>query len=203
MIQVTIKTAAGTGTVLATDSHPFWNATTNTWTNAEDLNVGDTLRDHQGVPSVVTATQDLARNETVHNLTVANLHSYYVLAGDTPVLVHNDDADRFRRPRYSNYLLLDRGDNVYYAGIFGPGQTVADVQYRHGKTHNRFSRAGGDTIRVLPGTRTDGEARLMEQRLAVQHGTIIGRGGNNWRGNRQNPIAPNRIGAYESFGAVS
>uniref|UniRef100_UPI001180B8A7 hypothetical protein n=1 Tax=Streptomyces thermovulgaris TaxID=1934 RepID=UPI001180B8A7 len=32
------------------------------------------------------------QHATVHNLTVNNLHTYYVLAGDAPVLVHNTNC---------------------------------------------------------------------------------------------------------------
>ncbi len=75
------------------------------------------------------------------------------------------------------------------------------MQYRHAGNNNRFNPANGDTMRVMPGTRTYGEARLMEQRLAEQYGTIIGRGGDNYRGNRQNPMDPGRVGACEAYEA--
>jgi hypothetical protein len=85
--------------------------------------------------------------------------------------------------------------------MFGPGSTQAGVEYRHANTQNRYNPANGDSIRVMPGTRTYGEARLMEQQLAEQNGTVIGRDGNNYRGNRQNPIAEGRMGAYEAYEA--
>lgn len=37
----------------------------------------------------VTAVQRWTQPATVHNLTVADIHTYYVLAGETPILVHN------------------------------------------------------------------------------------------------------------------
>lgn len=37
----------------------------------------------------MTSRKDKAGAHDMYNLTVADLHTYYVLAGDTPVLVHN------------------------------------------------------------------------------------------------------------------
>ncbi|MFD8119086.1 HYD1 signature containing ADP-ribosyltransferase family protein [Streptomyces microflavus] len=37
----------------------------------------------------ITAVQAWAQNAAVYNLTVADTHTYYVLAGAPPVLVHN------------------------------------------------------------------------------------------------------------------
>ncbi|MEX5638000.1 hypothetical protein AB1460_37020, partial [Parafrankia sp. FMc2] len=39
----------------------------------------------------ITTTRDYHRTQTVYNLTVDTLHTYYVLAGHSPVLVHNAD----------------------------------------------------------------------------------------------------------------
>jgi hypothetical protein len=99
-------------------------------------------------------------------------------------------------------MLVDRGGNVYYSGMFGPGDTPAGVQYRHANNSNRFNPANGDTMRVVPGSRTYGESRLMEQRLSEQYGTYIGRDGSNYRGNRQNPLAGSKLAEYEGYEAT-
>ncbi|MER7673140.1 RHS repeat-associated core domain-containing protein [Kitasatospora sp. NPDC096128] len=74
----------------STAHHPYWNATTKTWTNAENLQAGHQLYspDHGLILILATRTYT-TEPQTAHNLTVANLHTYYVLAGNTPVLVHN------------------------------------------------------------------------------------------------------------------
>ncbi|MEH0630761.1 hypothetical protein [Streptomyces stelliscabiei] len=91
---------------------------------------------------------------------------------------------------------------VYYSGMFGPNESAATVQKRHGGNNNRFNPANGDKINVYPGTRTYGQSRLLEQRMADYFGTYIGEDGNNYRGNRQNPMdakkAPGYL-AYERF----
>jgi hypothetical protein len=79
-----------TGTVVATDGHPFWSQDLRTWVNATDLQVGALLRTSTGTYVQVTAIERWTEpSQRVHNLTVDGLHTYYVLAGHTPVLVHN------------------------------------------------------------------------------------------------------------------
>ncbi|MFC5663113.1 RHS repeat-associated core domain-containing protein [Kitasatospora misakiensis] len=77
-------------TLTSTQHHPYWNITTARWTPAADLQPGDTLRTADGTPATIQSTRnyELAPTEA-RDLTVSNLHTYYVLAGTTPVLVHN------------------------------------------------------------------------------------------------------------------
>jgi RHS repeat-associated protein len=103
------------------------------------------------------------------------------------------------RTGFSNYTLSDTNGNTYYSGMFGPGSTAADVARRHSANANRFDPANGDAMNVVPGTRTYGESRLMEQRTAEQNNTIIGRDGNNYRGNRQNPLAGDKLSEYQDY----
>ncbi|MET9680629.1 polymorphic toxin-type HINT domain-containing protein [Streptomyces coeruleorubidus] len=83
--------AAGdrTDTITATDRHPFWTPGPGVWTDAVDLTAGTRLRTSTGAVVEVTAVGTRTVEHTVHNLTVAGAHTYYVLAGSTPVLVHN------------------------------------------------------------------------------------------------------------------
>jgi hypothetical protein len=186
-----------------TEDHVFWNATDELWQEIGAFAPGDRLLTPSGETVTVTGLSwATTRLGPAYNLTVEHRHTYYVMVGATPVLVHNDGGDRFdhlSRPGFTNYLLLDRTGRVYYSGIFGPGDTAAKVQYRHSNNRNRFDRANGDTMRLVPGTRTYGEARLMEQRLADQHGTVIGRDGANYRGNRQNPLDSDKTAEYEEY----
>ncbi|MEU4744338.1 RHS repeat-associated core domain-containing protein [Actinosynnema sp. NPDC023658] len=114
-------------------------------------------------------------------------------------LITRDRYLRLDRDGWSNYTLSDSNGTVYYSGQFGPDATQADVEARHAANHNRYDPANGDTISVVPGTRTYGESSLMEQRLAEQYGTVIGRDGDNYRGNRQNPMGEDRLAEYEEY----
>ncbi|TMR99785.1 polymorphic toxin-type HINT domain-containing protein [Nonomuraea basaltis] len=77
------------GIVVATDMHPFWVADLNQWIPATNLRAGMLLRTSAGTLVQVKAIQRWTTQQRVHNLTVADLHTYYVLAGAAPVLVHN------------------------------------------------------------------------------------------------------------------
>ncbi|WP_329410362.1 polymorphic toxin-type HINT domain-containing protein [Streptomyces sp. NBC_00704] len=76
-------------TIRTTAHHPFWDDTAHAWTEAGRLALGHTLKSADG--SRVSLIGVLARPGAadMYNLTVADLHTYYVLAGETPVLVHN------------------------------------------------------------------------------------------------------------------
>lgn len=113
-----ISTVSGTGlkdlrdvqiggsTVTATAGHPFWLPRAHRWTVAGDLREGDVV-----ATPTSTATIDAVRphvdEATVDNLAVAELHTYFVLAGDVPVLVHNAGctiADRISKLSQNSFL---------------------------------------------------------------------------------------------------
>lgn len=79
-------------TLRATAQHPFWAAEQRTWVDAGDLAPGDTLRRPDATTLSIDTVHDYtARDTTVHNLTVADAHTYY--AGHTPLLTHNANKD--------------------------------------------------------------------------------------------------------------
>jgi len=73
----------------ATDHHPFWDATTNRFTYASELKAGNSLAEPGGRLIAISRTREYQANLTAYNLTISGIHTYYVLAGRTPVLVHN------------------------------------------------------------------------------------------------------------------
>ncbi len=78
------------GTLITTEDHPFWNETDQQWQDSQDLDRGDLLRTATGESVAVDGLDwATAQRGTAYNLTVADIHTYYVLAGNTPVLVHN------------------------------------------------------------------------------------------------------------------
>ncbi|MBC6460373.1 polymorphic toxin-type HINT domain-containing protein [Actinomadura sp. HBU206391] len=79
-----------TGLVIATDGHPFWVAGhLKKWIKAADLKPDMWLRTSAGTHVQITATKTWTQHQQVHNLTVDDIHTYYVEVEDTPVLVHN------------------------------------------------------------------------------------------------------------------
>jgi hypothetical protein len=89
LVGVTVATAAGTAHIVATDGHPFWVDDHGVWLDAGDLGTGDELETAEHGRATVVAMRTWKQVRTVYNLTVDGVHTYCVLAGDTPVLVHN------------------------------------------------------------------------------------------------------------------
>ncbi|MYS52373.1 hypothetical protein GTW46_20280, partial [Streptomyces sp. SID6013] len=56
---------------------------------ARNLAAGMTLRTPDGTTVRVISNRAYTKHARTYNLTVEDLHTYYVLAGETPVLVHN------------------------------------------------------------------------------------------------------------------
>lgn len=91
--ELTIGTPRKTaGVIVATDHHPFWSPSEHTWVDAGDLKPGMTLRTDQGTTVPVHDTRSFHQQSETRDLTVDELHTYYVLAGETPVLVHNSNC---------------------------------------------------------------------------------------------------------------
>ncbi|MDX8149509.1 polymorphic toxin-type HINT domain-containing protein [Lentzea sp. BCCO 10_0061] len=88
LVEIEIETSDGK--VTATQQHPFWLPDQERWVDAQELRPGSVLQTSAGALVQVTAIKKRAAIKRVHNLTVDDFHTYYVLAGDTPVLVHND-----------------------------------------------------------------------------------------------------------------
>ncbi|GAB1644449.1 Hint domain-containing protein [Krasilnikovia sp. MM14-A1259] len=84
----------GHRSIRSTPGHPFWDVTRGQWAGASDLRAGDRLRTPWSVSVVrVRHVHTFAGHQEMYNLTVAGVHTFYVLAGDRPVLVHNDECD--------------------------------------------------------------------------------------------------------------
>ncbi|MEV4433292.1 polymorphic toxin-type HINT domain-containing protein [Streptomyces sp. NPDC049585] len=79
----------GGKSVTATEGHPFWLPERRQWVEAKALLPHDWIQTSSGSWVQVSAVKRWTQNAAVNNLTVADLHTYYVLAGATPVLVHN------------------------------------------------------------------------------------------------------------------
>ncbi|MFJ9034902.1 polymorphic toxin-type HINT domain-containing protein, partial [Streptomyces sp. NPDC102274] len=87
--ELTITTADGNQKITGTAEHPFWIPKANAWINAADLKPGTTLSTPNGTTAKIANNRPYTDHVRTYNFAVANLHTYYVLAGTTPVLVHN------------------------------------------------------------------------------------------------------------------
>ena len=136
-------------TISTTEDHPFWNATDGEFQRADHVARGEQLlaADGKFVP-VIGIRSGSQRTATAYNLTVDGIHTYYVLAGDTPVLVHNSGCWSTRHEK--------AGD---LAGNYTEGQSTRDPasQWYHEELSNDElldginNAAAGDGIVVSSG----------------------------------------------------
>ncbi|MFV2017116.1 RHS repeat-associated core domain-containing protein, partial [Micromonospora sp. LOL_023] len=111
--------------VLATDNHPFWDPDSETWTTAGGLAADDQLLTATGGRVEVVNTRPWTTNTPVHNLTIADIHTYYVIAGNVPVLVHNDGGDV---PKLTGSQTIWRGGPYRIDVEQGPGGPQMHLQ---------------------------------------------------------------------------
>ena len=90
--ELSITTENGVDRLTATHEHPFWSPSEQDWIEAGDLKPGMTLLTDEGDTVIVTGNRPFTKHARTYNLTVEDLHTYYVLAGVTPILVHNSNG---------------------------------------------------------------------------------------------------------------
>ncbi|MGW1279554.1 polymorphic toxin-type HINT domain-containing protein [Streptomyces tsukubensis] len=127
LIEITVDTDGAKGTttaeITATDGHPFWVADLKKWMDAEDLVAGNWLRTGAGTLVQIAAVERRTVQATVHNLTVSDLHTYYALAGPTPVLVHNcPTGSRGPQGKFKPSLVMDHAQ-----GDWDMDQRISDA----------------------------------------------------------------------------
>uniref|UniRef100_UPI003C7BCF6C polymorphic toxin-type HINT domain-containing protein n=1 Tax=unclassified Streptomyces TaxID=2593676 RepID=UPI003C7BCF6C len=79
-------------TLTSTSHHPYWSENDQKWKNASFLEAGDTLHTPQNSKATIAGVQNWRGLQDAYDLTVDDLHTYYVSTGTTPVLVHNTDG---------------------------------------------------------------------------------------------------------------
>ncbi|WP_460624951.1 polymorphic toxin-type HINT domain-containing protein, partial [Kitasatospora kifunensis] len=120
---LTIAAPDGSSSVItSTSHHPYWSQSAHDWRDAADLTIGDTLRTPGGQTVRITGTRHWTTLQPAYNLTVSNVHTYYVLAGATPVLVHNSSSPEWCPAVFAD---LGNGDFLSPAGLlYAPGKIL-------------------------------------------------------------------------------
>ncbi|WP_330186416.1 LamG-like jellyroll fold domain-containing protein [Dactylosporangium sp. AC04546] len=146
LTDVTVEGGGRTAVIHTTQHHPFWDATTNRWRDAADLEAGaSTLVDPAGRTLRVVAVRNFAGEAEMRDLTVANFHTYYVIAGDAPVLVHNCTPDlQTRNDMAASGMLPGRGGK---ASTTQAGLEYDKHQLMPGQVSSKrfLPRVGGNT----------------------------------------------------------
>ncbi|MGA5343930.1 polymorphic toxin-type HINT domain-containing protein [Streptomyces variabilis] len=135
LVDITLDTDGPTGsetsTLTATDGHPFWVPALQQWMDAGDLKSGQWLQTSAGTWVQITAVRHHTQSTAVYNLTVDDLHTYYVLAGTTPVLVHNCGGEaivHLDRTAGHASITVRHGDDVLHTEQAGVPGTRAVAQ---------------------------------------------------------------------------
>jgi hypothetical protein len=143
------------GTVTTTFQHPFYDQTQAAFTDAEYLHTGDVLQTPDGTAQV-TGVRLFHANTTTYDLTIDGLHTYYVEAGTTPVLVHNVSKCGVAPSGYSYRGGLYRDLKDPATGRNVPGTEI---------NHMPANQAGSEVFGV---SRDDGLAIQMDEADHVQ-----------------------------------
>ncbi|MFD7770917.1 polymorphic toxin-type HINT domain-containing protein [Streptomyces sp. NPDC059787] len=152
--RLTVTTEQGPATVMATDNHPFRLADDQRWRNAGDLRIGDELRTPNGAGAAVTEVRDEQGPQRTHDLTVDDLHTYYVLAGETPVLVHNNNcgvpSGSLHGEKLAQKLRLESANSPFTQGgqltpdaVAGSRLAMPGTKMKNKALQARFAERGG------------------------------------------------------------
>ncbi|MEU7231057.1 polymorphic toxin-type HINT domain-containing protein [Streptomyces chrestomyceticus] len=137
---ITLDRNSGGGSLTTTDSHPFWTENGKKWKDAAELTPADVLRTPDGGTAQIAGIRHWTGLAPAYNLTVAGLHTYYVLVGTAPVLVHNEEMcgiNNFADNAYLYHVIeTEQGPMEMMAGvsISGLEVTLSDIAvYGQGK----------------------------------------------------------------------
>ncbi|MFJ5268379.1 LamG-like jellyroll fold domain-containing protein [Streptomyces sp. NPDC088358] len=123
--------------------HPFYDETQSAFVEAKDLHEGDVLQTPTGTAEV-TGVRLFHAHTTTYDLTIGTLHTYYVEAGDTPVLVHNCDvgeqvehgSTELSRATVLQRLLDKNRGNLYGSAKLKDGTVLAAHSDENGHAEN-------------------------------------------------------------------
>ncbi|MGW9133467.1 polymorphic toxin-type HINT domain-containing protein [Streptomyces sp. NPDC055681] len=124
-------------TLTTTWHHPFWDATHQRWTDAHQLTAGTELRQPDGTTVCICGVRNFHQHSTTYDLTVGTLHTYYVLAGGTPLLVHNcptggaadlPDFDPSGMPRHQPGAAASRSGEASAEALAEEGAQAAEFK---------------------------------------------------------------------------
>ncbi len=91
IIRITLDDDDGFGgSIESTGKHPYWTENRG-WQYAENIQAGDVFRDENGGINSVVSVETEFRESPTYNLTVDQVHTYFVVTEGKSVLVHNID----------------------------------------------------------------------------------------------------------------
>ncbi|MBG0569015.1 polymorphic toxin-type HINT domain-containing protein [Actinoplanes aureus] len=149
--------------VHTTADHPFWDATLDIWIDASDLETGHQLETIAAGTVTVTNVAPVFGPSYMYNLTVKNLHTYYVVAGNTPILVHNDGDNTTRE----GFTRDNPGDWKRQMAIWDRDPIYKDILSKGNRwkiQHNLVPKVDAQWVRFFPG-----DANLIGEKITMHH----------------------------------
>lgn len=113
--------------VATTEDHPFWNHTDGEWQTASALDAGDLVLTADGATLTVDGMAwGSERTTTAYNVTVDDIHTYFVAVGDEPVLVHNVCFDDVVTTSHGRQRLAEAGFDDLSVDLLRASDTVSE-----------------------------------------------------------------------------
>ncbi|MCZ0986318.1 polymorphic toxin-type HINT domain-containing protein [Streptomyces diastatochromogenes] len=135
LIDLTVQTAPGhSQTIHTTSRHPFWDDSDHTWVPAGRLKTHHVLNTAANGHVRILTVRVHPGTADMFNLTVQQLHTFYVVAGTTAVLVHNTcplndpssvAAQIAMKARMENGIAAGRNVAVYRIGSGDDARYIA------------------------------------------------------------------------------
>ena len=110
-----------------TPEHPFY-VEGEGWVQAEDLQLGDDIRNADGSTGEVQSITTEETSQEMYNLTVAEAHTFFV--GDGQWLVHNDTCDVIRQIMAQENLSWNDVDHLRELTKMDIESTGAEIIYQ-------------------------------------------------------------------------
>lgn len=149
LIDLTVRRSRETAVLHTTSKHPFWDETRRTWVPAGKLKAGHALITERDSHVKLVSVRVRPGSAAMYNFTVSELHTYYVLAGTTPVLVHNACGPTEDHPRSGLDFTDTERQKVYDANSAKNGG-VLKCDYCGREVTRRASIIDGVRQRGLP-----------------------------------------------------
>ncbi|MFE5330229.1 RHS repeat-associated core domain-containing protein [Embleya sp. NPDC056575] len=148
LVRLTVEDGErGAEIITATAGHPFWVPELGKWVKAADLEVGQRLRTSSGTWIPISAVEKWSAYQRVHNLTVADLHTYHPLAGQTPLLAHNCGGLSSTWQPERNATSIDRQSPGHgFSGVFDTSTGRFEARLSDGAPGAILPRRGGHAI---------------------------------------------------------
>jgi RHS repeat-associated protein len=174
-------------TITTTEDHPFWNHTDQQWQQAQHLNPGDHLLTPETTITLTAVHWTTTHTTNAYNLTIADIHTYYVVADNTPVLVHNTCTKPVNLPAWRTvdidmeHILSGHtagGSRVSANKNLFPDMTPEQVERAVRGAYRYSQRTGGSGSRIQLQGQYDGltiEMWLNREKGVIETAYPIGR----------------------------